>query len=244
MKRDISVSDVLRSLVLWFSGTVAMVFFASLAIIFGFFDKTGNLSHRISSVWARELLRLARIKVDVRGVENISKGGPYIIASNHQGLLDICLMAKGIPFNYKWIVKKELVAIPFFGPALMAAKYIAIDREDGRKAMKEMQKAEVFLKNGISVAIFPEGTRSLDGSVGEFKKGAFVLANRTKKPILPVTIDGSYNILVKGGFIVRPQKVIFTIHKPVDTASLTVEKRKALPEKIQQIVAHEVGMGD
>jgi len=242
--RDISVSELLRSLALWVLGTITMVFFASLAVLASFIDKTGNLSHKFSSDWARVLLWLARIQVDVRGLENILKGEPYIIVSNHQGLFDICLIVKYIPLNFRWIVKKELLQVPFFGAALKASRYIAVDREDGKKAIGQMKQAEFFLNNGVSIAIFPEGTRSLDGSVGEFKKGAFVLASRTKKPILPVSIDGSYNILVKGGFIVRPQKVTVTIHKPVDTASLTVEERKVLADKIQQIVALSVTRGD
>lgn len=238
--RRVTGTDIFRSIVLWIVGTITMVFFASLAVLASFIDKTGNLSHKISSEWARVLLKLARVQVDVKGVENIQKDRTYIIASNHQGLFDICLIATYIPLNFKWIVKKELLEIPFFGQALKASRYIAVDREDGKKAIKDMKQAETFLSSSVSIAIFPEGTRSRNGSVSEFKKGAFVLANRSKKPILPVSIDGSCNILAKGGLIVRPQKITFTIHRPIDTYNLTVQERKELPVLVQKIVASEV----
>lgn len=241
--RGVSAADVFRSIVIWITGTITMVFFATLAVLASFIDRTGNLSHKFSSDWTRVLLRLIRVQVNVRGAKNIEKGKTYIITSNHQGLVDICLIATYIPLNFKWIVKKELLEIPFFGLALKASRYIAVNREDGKKAIKDMKQAEVFLNNGVSIAIFPEGTRTRDGRVEEFKKGAFVLANRSKMPILPVSIDGSFNILAKGGFIVRPQKVTFTIHKPVFTDNMTVEERKELPAKIQKIVASGV-VGD
>lgn len=238
--RRVSEAGILRSIVIWIAGIITMVFFASFAVLASVVDNTGDLSHRISSYWTTLLLKLARVKVKVRGAENIKKSSTYIIASNHQGLFDICLIATYIPLNFRWILKKELLTIPFFGKALKASQHIAVDREDGKKAMKDIKKAEEFLSNGVSIAIFPEGTRSRDGSVGEFKKGAFILANRSEKPILPVSIDGSYNILARGGFIVHPQKINFTIHKPIETANLTAKERKEMPFTIQKIIAETV----
>ena len=99
--RGVSAADVFRSIVIWITGTITMVFFATLAVLASFIDRTGNLSHKFSSDWTRVLLRLIRVQVNVRGAKNIEKGKTYIITSNHQGLVDICLIATYIPLNFK-----------------------------------------------------------------------------------------------------------------------------------------------
>ena len=138
-----------------------------------------------------------------------------MIAPNHQSYWDAFLVYGFIGIKFKWMMKKELGRIPFVGWACKAAGCIFIDRSSRGSAKESIRKAESKLKNGMSVVIFPEGTRSHDGQMGKFKRGAFLISEELQLPILPVTIDGNYDVMSRHAWNVTWHPVHMTIHAPV-----------------------------
>ena len=139
-------------------------------------------------------------KIDIKGRENIISGTTYVIISNHQSILDILLL-NGIRYKFKWISKIENIRVPILGWYLRMADYIIVDRGNEVSKIEMLEKSYRCLKHGISIMIFPEGTRSLDTEIKFFKRGAFQLALQADVPILPVLIDGTGGILPKHGLI-------------------------------------------
>ena len=151
----------------------------------------------VARIWGNVNLWAAGVKVDIKGLENIDKHGPYIFVSNHQGWFDIFTALGKLPIRFSWLAKAELFKVPILGVAMLRAGYIPIDRKDRRKALAGMNSAAEVIRQGTSVFVFPEGTRSVDGVIRDFKKGVFVLALKSQQPIVPVSISGSYRILPK-----------------------------------------------
>jgi 1-acyl-sn-glycerol-3-phosphate acyltransferase len=166
---------------------------AASAIVATLFDATGRLYHVHARFWSRVSLRLAGVRVEVTGQENIP-AGPVIFMSNHQGNFDIFALYRAIPGQFAWIAKEELFRIPVFGHSLARGGYIPLNRGDGRSAMKSMMQAAERIRNGASVVIFPEGTRTDDGQLLPFKRGGFIVAARAGVPVVPCTINGSMQI--------------------------------------------------
>ena len=130
----------------------------------------------MARIWGNVNLWAAGVKVNIAGLENINNLGPYIFVSNHQGWFDIFTALGKLPIRFSWLAKEELFKIPILGHAMYRAGYIPIDRKDHRKALASMNRAAEVIRQGTSVFIFPEGTRSADGVIRDFKKGVFVLA--------------------------------------------------------------------
>jgi 1-acyl-sn-glycerol-3-phosphate acyltransferase len=161
------------------------------AILFTLVDPTGRYYHAHARTWGRLGLWLAGVKLEVSGRERVPLEGPVIFMSNHQGNFDILSLLVAIPRQFAWIAKEELFAIPVFGHSMQRGGYIALDRSDGRRAMKSIEAAAAVIRSGRSVVIFPEGTRTRDGRLLPFKRGGFLLAAKAGVPIVPVTINGS-----------------------------------------------------
>lgn len=158
-------------------------------------------------VWARLLAFISGVPVKVQGLEHLKKTEPVVIISNHQGAADILILLAYLPVYFRFIIKKELFKIPFFGWYLKKAGYISVDRGVGERAHRLFSEAEAALKTGDSILIFPEGTRSRDGKLQPFKRGSLLLAQKAKVNIVPVAISGSFHIL--------PAKSIFYDIVPV-----------------------------
>jgi 1-acyl-sn-glycerol-3-phosphate acyltransferase len=166
-------------------------------------------------IWGRLFYYVFLIPVHIEGLENIKEGQSYVIAPNHQSYWDAFLVYGFIGIKFKWMMKKELGRIPFVGWACKAAGCIFIDRSSRGSAKESIQKAESKLKDGMSVVIFPEGTRSHDGEMGKFKRGAFLISEELQLPILPVTIDGNYDVMSRHAWNVTWHPVRMTVHAPV-----------------------------
>ncbi len=186
--------------------------------------------------WAKIILAIAGVKVKVEGLENIQKNRPYIFAANHQSQFDIFTMQGCFDFDFRWLAKKELFQIPLFGRAMHLAGYISIDRSHGRQALKSLKEAAERIAGGTSVILFPEGTRSLDGKLHDFKSGGMVLAIKSGVPLVPVGISGTYEILPKGKLLAKPGQVTIRVGKPVETKAFTGAQKHELAEKIRQEV--------
>lgn len=166
-------------------------------------------------IWGRLFYLLFFIPLMVDGKEHIQKGQSYVIAPNHQSYWDAFLIYGYIGIKFKWMMKKELGRIPFVGWACYMAGCIFIDRSSRESGINSIRKAESKLKDGMSVVIFPEGTRSEDGQMGKFKRGAFLISEELGLPILPVTIDGNYDVMSRHAWNVTWHPVHMTIHEPV-----------------------------
>ncbi|MBO4560490.1 MAG: 1-acyl-sn-glycerol-3-phosphate acyltransferase [Bacteroidaceae bacterium] len=166
-------------------------------------------------IWGRLFYLIFLIPVHVHGKEHIQKGQSYVIAPNHQSYWDAFLIYGYIGIKFKWMMKKELGRIPFVGWACYMAGCIFIDRSSRASSMESIRKAESKLNNGMSVVIFPEGTRTPDGNMAKFKRGAFLISEELSLPILPVTIDGNYDVMSRHAWNVTWHPVHITIHEPV-----------------------------
>ncbi|HYQ86684.1 MAG TPA: lysophospholipid acyltransferase family protein [Bacteroidota bacterium] len=164
----------------------------------------------------RLILAVCGIRVEVLGAERINLSQNYVFVANHGSLFDIPAVIAGIPSNVRLIYKKELERVPFIGWALyMGRTYIAINRSQGQEAMRSMEEAARTIARGASVLVFGEGTRTTDGKLQPFKRGAFRLAVQAGIPVVPLTINGSYRILPKGSLSPRPGSISLVVDNPI-----------------------------
>jgi 1-acyl-sn-glycerol-3-phosphate acyltransferase len=205
--------------------------FAVSASIFTLFDTSGRYYAAHARLWARVGLALSRTPIELRGAEHLPVG-PFILMSNHQSGFDILSLIAAIPCRTYWIAKKELFDIPIFGSSMRRGGYIPLDRSDGRKALKSMENAAAIIRQGSSVVMFPEGTRSRDGQLLPFKRGGFMLAVRAGVPVIPVTINGSGKVNPSGRIRLYSGRIGITIHPPL-----------TIPDGIKKSEAEEWLMG-
>jgi 1-acyl-sn-glycerol-3-phosphate acyltransferase len=155
--------------------------------------------------------------VEIIGKEKIEKGRSYIIVSNHQSAFDILAIVTTLGIQFRWVIKKELLKVPLFGYALYASRNIFIDRSNPKRAIESINRGVERLHPGTGVIFFAEGTRSRDGKIHDFKKGAFVMAVARRLPILPVTVSGSRKIMQKGSLMIMPGKIRVVVADPIES---------------------------
>lgn len=166
-------------------------------------------------IWSMLMCWILLIPVKVNGREKLQKSTSYIFVPNHQGAFDIFLVYGFLGRNFKWMMKKGLRRIPFVGKACESAGHIFVDRSGPKKVLKTIQQARASLTDGVSLVVFPEGARTFTGHMGYFKRGAFQLADELQLPVVPVTIDGSFEILPRTGKWIHHHRLILTIHDPI-----------------------------
>lgn len=212
------------------------IFIAILTIIVSPVDRKGKITHVLSKFFGRGILMIAGVRVDVEGKEALNPDANYIFVSNHQSYFDIPVLMKAIPNNVRFIYRNNLTRIPILGWGMYLGGYIPISRENVREAMKSLKAASKKIQNGISVVIFPEGTRSHDGKLGEFKRGMFVLAEEAKVPLVPTSIIGSINIMPRNKFKIKSGTVRVIFEKPIEYRNdkeLLNDIRKIISTSIQ-----------
>ena len=167
--------------------------------------------------WSWLVVRLFLIPVTVEGRENMEDGQSYVFVSNHQGAFDIFLIYGFLGRNFKWMMKRGIMKIPFVGFACKAAHHIFVDRRSPTKIKETYDVARNTLQSGMSLVVFPEGSRSFNGHMGVFKKGAFALADELQLPIVPLTINGSFDIMprTRDWHWVHWHPLRLTIHQPI-----------------------------
>jgi len=175
--------------------------------------------HNYARFWGWLGLRLAGVRLTVDGIDQLAGAGPVIYMGNHQSNFDILALFAGLPGQFRWIAKEELFRIPLFGYSMKRCGYIPINRDDRRKALQSMRAAAERIAAGTSVMIFPEGTRSPDGSLLPFKKGGFSLAKQAGVPIVPLAITGSREINPKGSRRIFGGHIHVTIFPPLDSSA-------------------------
>ncbi len=187
--------------------------------------------------WARFITRLCGVRVEVEGLEKLPSGRPYIFGANHQSQYDIYSLQGYLAVNFRWLAKMELFQIPFLGSAMRYAGCIPIDRMRGRQAMESLNEAAERIAAGTSVVIFPEGTRSRDGKMQDFKSGGMVLAIKSGVPLVPLAIIGSHEVLPKGELLARPGLIRIRVGTPIETKPYSVKQKQELAHRLQLEVA-------
>ena len=228
---------MIRTIFVWSCIVFATLVVGSLVVMVYPFDRSGKTGHGLARLWANVALLAAGVKVKMEGLDSLDRKGPYIFMSNHQGAYDIFALHGRLPFHFKWLAKKELFSIPVLGWAMAAAGYIAIDREGTRDTVRAMNDAARKIHDGMSVIIFPEGTRSPDGSIQPFKKGGFTLAIKSKVPIVPLAIVGSREIMPKGRLAVRPGRIWVRSEPLIETKDCSLRDWKPLMEKVAEAIS-------
>lgn len=234
-------SAIFYSALMWSGVSVLTLFFALLDIFvvlplcFLMGDRTRSLIHAVSTVWARAIINWNPLwRLAVSGRTNIHKGKNYIIVANHQSLLDILAVAASLSLHFKFLAKRELFYIPFMGWAMGLAGYIPVDRSSHESGKKAVFRISDLLKRGLSVLLFPEGTRSPDGKIHAFKMGAFKLARENDVEILPVVIEGTGTALPKKSMLLRKRSIFaVSIGKPVSMAEAGGDSLEEKKEKIR-----------
>lgn len=186
--------------------------------------------------WARSMLRVAGVTVEVHGLENLN-GKPAIFVPNHQSDWDIPVVLGYLDESHGIVAKDSIAKIPCIKSWMDFVGCIFIDRSDARKALRTINEAGSRIPEGESIIIFPEGTRSKGEEIGEFKSGAFKTAFKYNAPIVPVSIDGTYKIMeANGGKWIKPGHVILTILPPIETEGMDKAQQKALPDQVKAMI--------
>lgn len=189
-----------------------------------------------ASKWARDLLKFAGAKVTVIGIEKLPKDRSVLFVSNHQGNFDIPILLGCIDKPKAFIAKVEMLKMPLIRNWMKQMNCVFLDRGDMRQSLRVMNDAAEYLKQGYSMSIFPEGTRSKGNTMGEFKPGSLRIATKANVPIVPVTIKGSYKLMEQNGFIIKPAHVEVIISDPIETMGLTKEETNTLPERVRAAI--------
>lgn len=190
--------------------------------------------------WSKITCLTALIRVEIIGEEHIDEKQSYVFIANHQSIFDIFLIYGWLRSKFKWVMKKEIKKIPLVGKACEYAGHIFIDRSNSRSAVRSIETAGKRLINGASIVIFPEGTRTNDGEIGKFRRGAFLLASDLNLPLVPITIKGAYEALPRNSAIIRPGKITMIIHQPIDTKSYNHDNIKNLINYTHEIIKKDL----
>lgn len=212
---------------------VSTAIFGTLAVALSLISK--HLGFYAGVYWARSLTWASWVRVRVEGREHLQAGQSYVILSNHQGAYDILALYGFLGREFRWVMKEELRRVPFLGWGCAAIGHIFIDRRNSARAIASLEEAKRHLSGGVSVLLFPEGTRSTDGRLLPFKKGGFAVARQLALPILPVSITGSNEILPKACLFPRPGAVRVRFHAPILPNDLP--ETSELMEKVREEIA-------
>ena len=216
---------------------LSTIVFGVISVMQSVFDKSGESMIRTARVWAATLVRITRVRVNVIGLEKIDPHRPYIFVSNHLSYMDTPVVLSRIPVRFRFMAKSELFDIPFMGTHLKQAGHIPVPLEDPRAAVKTLSLAAQTIRDrGISILIFPEGGRSEDGILQEFKEGAAYIAIKAGVQIVPMALVGTREILAMHSKTFRPGPVTLRIDDPISTDGLKLGDRGELTAQLRQRV--------
>ncbi len=228
-------------ILLWVGVTVPIC--AMTVVVTSFFNRT--LARKVGRFWCKGFVKLAGLRIETENMDRISADKRYVFIVNHASHLDIPIIMSIFPFHVSFIAKKELFQIPFFGWGIAAMGQVSVDRSNARNARKSITKAvEMLKREDISLILFPEGTRSPDGKVKDFKQAAFALALESGATVVPLYLQGSHYALPKKKLLVRPGKVVLhvgDILEPQDVSGF--DKRSLSDHMHKQIVTMQESAG-
>ena len=217
---------------------VSTMLCATASVVWTFFDSSGRIPMAIARGWARSLLFFARTKVTVEGLEKIDPDSSFVFASNHASYFDTPVVLSHIPVQFRFLAKRGLFQIPFLGTHLTRAGHIPVPRENPRAAVKTLTlAAQIIHEHRTSILIFPEGGRTEDGLLHEFKEGGAYIAIKAQVPIVPVTLIGTRRVLPMHSAVFHPGQVRVLIGDPISTEGLTLRDRGKLTQKVREEIA-------
>lgn len=215
--------------------------YSLLMVTTGMLDWSGRIAYRLARGWSKGVLFLGGIRVRVSGEDQLDLNQAYVFMANHQSNVDIPVLISALPrFQLRWVAKRELLWVPFFGWGFWGCHMITIDRNSLRDAKSSIQQASRKLADGLSLVVFPEGTRSPDGNLLDFKRGGFVMAQNAGAAVVPITIKGSVNLLHKGSWRLKPGVVEIIISKPLPRQATAGDSR-ALSAQVRRIISADLG---
>jgi 1-acyl-sn-glycerol-3-phosphate acyltransferase len=206
------------------------VFWGAIATVVAPFS--GEAVVQIGRRWIRWIFATCGIRVEAGGLEHVRATKTAVYMSNHQSVLDIGAIVETLPVSWRFVAKRELTYIPFFGWALGLSDQVVIDRGNRRRSVESLRRAAERIRGGVNVIIFPEGTRSADGSLQPFKSGGFHLAIDAQVPVIPITVSGSFQLTPKRSLQVRSGTIKVVYGAPISTAGLTTHDREPLKERV------------
>ena len=215
---------------------VATAIGATVILVLIPFVKAGTLSQLVAVGWARLIGWITPMRVRVEGREHADPEQSYVVVSNHQSQYDILVLYGWLNIDVRWVMKQELRSVPGLGVACERLGHIYIDRSDHQAAVASISAARERITDGTSVLFFPEGTRSDDGRLRRFKKGAFRFAIDTGLPILPVTVVGTNEVLPARRYDLRPGRATLVIHRPVEVRGMTIADLPKLSDRVRKII--------
>ena len=212
------------------------ILFGSLSLLISYFDKGGQIQHRIARVWARTSVWLTGCSLTVKGAENLSKCPVAVFACNHTSYMDTPVIFASLPVQFRILAKKELWPIPFIGWYLDRSGQLPIDTANPRASMASLGAAAKALRAGMPLFVFPEGARTPDGELGPFLSGAAYLAIRAQVPVIPMAVSGVYDLLPIHTRHFYPTKLTLSVGEPIDTTGMTVRQMDELNARIRNAV--------
>lgn len=219
---------------------IVLTIITAVVVIVGcFFGGERVFAYYPGMIWSWLTCYLALCPVTVKGREYLDRKQSYVFVSNHQGAFDIFLIYGFLQTPVKWVMKKGIAKIPLVGAACKAAGFIFVDSSTSKAASRTIEQAEQKLKDGVSVIVFPEGSRTYDGKMIRFKKGAYQMAADLHLPVVPITLNGPYDVLRIGSLNVSPHRMEMVIHPPVSTlhTDSSPKSLQALADTTQEIIA-------
>jgi 1-acyl-sn-glycerol-3-phosphate acyltransferase len=222
---------------------LATSFFATLALVLSLFTSSREASRVAGVRWARVMAWVTPMRVVVEGRENIDPRQSYVLVSNHQSQYDIFMLYGWLGIDFKWVMKQELRKVPGIGVACERLGHIFIDRSNHAAAIATLEAARTKIVDGTSVIFFPEGTRSTDGRLLRFKRGAFRMAIDLGLPILPLTVTGTRDVLPANTSDLMPGSARLIIHEPISIEGVTVEDCQELSDRVREVIASSLPPG-
>ena len=208
----------------------------TLSLASSFVDRRGHFAHGCARLWSWLILATTGVSVDVRGLDRLQPGKTYIFVSNHQSIYDIPVVFASLPYQLRIIAKESLGNFPFLGWHLRRTGHLLVDRKSPDRA-GILRRWKALVDQGLSLIIFPEGTRSQTGRVGIFKAGSFLMAIEADLPVVPLSVDGTRRVMRKGELTTRPGHATLVVHAPIETAGLTVSDARSLAQQVRAVVA-------
>jgi 1-acyl-sn-glycerol-3-phosphate acyltransferase len=199
------------------------------------FDRRGYFAHGCARAWSWLILVTTGVSVDVRGLQGLEGGRTYVFVSNHQSIYDIPVVFSSLPYQLRIIAKGSLGQFPFLGWHLRRTGHLLVDRRNPDRA-GILRRWKALVGEGLSLIVFPEGTRSADGRVGVFKAGSVLLAIEAQLPIVPVSVDGTRRVMRKGELTTRPGHATVVVHPPIDTRGLAPADARSLADRLRTVV--------
>jgi 1-acyl-sn-glycerol-3-phosphate acyltransferase len=217
---------------------VYTIVLGTVSILSSVVDSSGDFGHRCARAWAWLVLKTTGVSVTVKGLERVDLKRSYVFVSNHQSIYDIPIIFASLPVQLRIVAKDSLGSFPFLGWHLRRTGHLLVDRKNpGAGIVRKMAR---LVSGARSLIVFPEGTRSLDGAVARFKGGTFLVAIDAGLPVVPVSIEGSRHIMLKGRLMTCPGEVAITIHDPIPTTGVGREGARELAEAVRGVVSADV----